>query len=183
MNDQIASALNDYSVKIERFVQYPRTVGLQYAVIGLADESAELLGKCAVPQAQIRRKQILDEIGDCMFYAARVCQHSERRFDDAYTRAMALEWGVSADFLSVAAEAVVCAGEILGGLKKVLREDVGAQGKLDAKIAANLPRIVRALDVLSRGCGYDIIHAAEANVDKLSGRLENGTIKGDGDSR
>jgi NTP pyrophosphatase (non-canonical NTP hydrolase) len=72
--------IKTYQDWTNRTAIYPKDGGITYAVIGLANEAGEVLG---VIKKMIRddnsklseekKEKILDEVGDVLWYAARVC--------------------------------------------------------------------------------------------------------------
>ena len=76
------------------------------------------------------------------------------------------------------------AGEVTEKFKKVLRD---GNGKLteDSKreIVKEMGDVLWYLATISRYMGVPFSEVAEGNIEKLSGRLERGTIHGKGDNR
>lgn len=76
------------------------------------------------------------------------------------------------------------AGEVAGKFKKVIRDDNGEMS--DEKIAGVVAEIGDVLwyaSQLANELGVSLEAIAQANVDKLLGRKERGTIGGSGDNR
>lgn len=76
------------------------------------------------------------------------------------------------------------AGEVAGVVKKIIRDDGGvvtpeAQQKLVSETADCLWYVTRIADEL----GLTLDDLIEYNIQKLSKRLEKGTLKGSGDNR
>ena len=76
------------------------------------------------------------------------------------------------------------AGEIQGKIKKIYRDDDGycTQERAEA-IAYELGDLLWYVARLSEKIGYSLKEVAEMNAQKLSARLEAGTLRGDGDDR
>lgn len=179
----IASCIDHYSVEIERFVQYPQTIGLNYSVIGLSDEAGELLEKCSISPFSIDTNAVLGEVGDCWFYLCRVCHHSGVRPGAMWEDAALTPAPFDATLVGAASTVSIRSARILGRLKKVLRQDGGAEDKLRTAVLTEIPVIMLALNALGRAAGETIPRVLAMNDKKLSGRLKDGKIKGDGDSR
>lgn len=76
------------------------------------------------------------------------------------------------------------AGEVANQIKKVLRDDDGAISEdRREKLVAELGDVAWYFIRLCAELGIDPNRVLQENVDKLYGRLERGTIKGDGDVR
>lgn len=76
------------------------------------------------------------------------------------------------------------AGEVLGKIKKVLRDNEGVYTKdrVDA-IAAEIGDVLWYLAALSRDLGVSLEDVAESNIQKLRDRHARNVIAGDGDNR
>lgn len=71
------------------------------------------------------------------------------------------------------------AGEVAEKMKKFFRGD-----NVDlATVGPELGDVLFYLAVLSRRLGYDLSYIAQMEVDKINGRIERGTRRGDGDDR
>lgn len=73
-----------------RFGEWPPNQTLLYAALGLANEAGEAAGaiKKAVRDdggeiTQQRRQDVIDELGDVLWYAARVAETVDARLDEA----------------------------------------------------------------------------------------------------
>ncbi len=79
------------------------------------------------------------------------------------------------------------AGEVLGKIKKWLRDDDTTGGAMSAErkeaIKGELGDVLWYLAVLANDVDLSLGEVAEENVNKLQSRKERGTIKGDGDVR
>ncbi len=76
------------------------------------------------------------------------------------------------------------AGEIQGKMKKVLRDDSGVlSDEKRAAIAAELGDLMWYVAQTASELGVSLGDVAQANLDKLAGRKERGTLQGSGDSR
>jgi NTP pyrophosphatase (non-canonical NTP hydrolase) len=76
------------------------------------------------------------------------------------------------------------AGEVAGKVKKMMRDD---QSTLTSdrreQILAEIGDVLWYCAALAHELGAQLDHVAEANLNKLAGRAERGTIRGDGDVR
>lgn len=67
-----------YQETIEKFVKYPKNKELEYCTIGLCSEAGEVADKV---KKHIRDGRVIDtlsfylELGDCLFYIARLCSY------------------------------------------------------------------------------------------------------------
>ena len=76
------------------------------------------------------------------------------------------------------------AGEVLGKIKKVLRDANGEFNEANNKgIADEIGDTLWYLAALSRDIGYDLETIANINIKKLKDRQERGVIHGSGDTR
>ena len=76
------------------------------------------------------------------------------------------------------------AGEVAGKLKKVFRDKDGQiNAETKAALKAELGDVLWYLAQVATELDLTLDEIAEYNIDKLYGRLERGTIKGDGDER
>ena len=67
-----ALTLNDYQAKASATAIYPESAKITYAAMGLANEAGEVLGKVKkiIRDGTFSREDILDELGDVLWYAA-----------------------------------------------------------------------------------------------------------------
>ncbi len=76
------------------------------------------------------------------------------------------------------------AGEVLGKIKKVLRDNDGVfSTEKKEEIVAELGDVMWAIAALCRDLGTTMGYVANMNLEKLRKRKENGTIGGSGDNR
>ncbi len=76
------------------------------------------------------------------------------------------------------------AGEVAGKIKKVIRDDDGVvTPERREAIKQELGDVLWYLSQITRVLGLTLSEVAQANADKLTARMERGTIKGDGDTR
>lgn len=76
------------------------------------------------------------------------------------------------------------AGEYLGKLKKVFRDDYGVIDEAKrGELAGELGDVLWYLAQSCTNLGYSLEQIAEMNIEKLHRRIANGTLGGSGDSR
>lgn len=75
------------------------------------------------------------------------------------------------------------AGEVLGKIKKVLRDNDGEFAEYIDDIAAELGDVLWYIATLADDLGIELPYIAQANLNKLSLRQERGTLQGSGDDR
>lgn len=76
------------------------------------------------------------------------------------------------------------AGEVLGKIKKVLRDNNGEfTPELNAKIGDEIGDVLWYIAALSRDLGVSLEDIAQNNIKKLLDRQERGVIHGSGDNR
>lgn len=84
---------NDYQDWTEKTAIYPKDAGLAYTIIGLTSEVGEVAGKfkkCLRDDAGIlteeKKQQLIDELGDVMWYVARVAAELKTPLEDVIQR-------------------------------------------------------------------------------------------------
>lgn len=76
------------------------------------------------------------------------------------------------------------AGEVLGKIKKVIRDNNGIfSDEHREKIIDEISDTLWYLAALAFELGYDLGDVAQRNLDKLADRAKRGVIKGSGDNR
>jgi NTP pyrophosphatase (non-canonical NTP hydrolase) len=77
------------------------------------------------------------------------------------------------------------AGEVLGKIKKWLRDEGGHRMSVERKekIKDELGDVLWYLATLSQDLGLPLDNIAKSNLDKLQSRKKRGKLKGDGDKR
>ncbi len=76
------------------------------------------------------------------------------------------------------------AGEVLGKIKKVLRDNEGVYTPdKKAEIAGEIGDVLWYMAALCRDLGIQLEHVAESNLDKLRDRQARNVIQGSGDNR
>jgi NTP pyrophosphatase (non-canonical NTP hydrolase) len=76
------------------------------------------------------------------------------------------------------------AGEVVGKIKKLFRDKSGQIGDADREaLGAELGDVLWYVAQVATELGLSLDEVAQHNLDKLTSRLERGTIQGDGDVR
>lgn len=76
------------------------------------------------------------------------------------------------------------AGEVVGNIKKALRDDGGViTPERKEKIKKELGDVLWYLAVLAKVIGIPLEDVAKGNIEKTQGRIERGTQSGSGDDR
>lgn len=75
------------------------------------------------------------------------------------------------------------AGEVQGKIKKLIRGDYSDINNISISVVDELGDIVWYITRLADEFGFTLDDVISANVKKLNRRLDNNTIKGDGDER
>lgn len=162
---------DDYAKWTDNVAQYPETAEAFYLALGIADECGEL-SSCAT-------EEDLKEAGDVLWYAARYA-----------TRVLGVNFSaVVEDALSDATIVNINrdVGAICGVEKKRIRDGASWDGQKSAeKVKVSytaLVNVVRWVNNIVTARGHSLEDAIQLNIQKLSARLDAGTIKGDGDNR
>lgn len=84
---------NDYQTWTEKTAIYPKEASLAYTILGLTSEAGEVAGKfkkCIRDENSViseeRRQQLIDEVGDVLWYLARISQHLGTTLEDVMQR-------------------------------------------------------------------------------------------------
>lgn len=92
--------------------------------------------------------------------------------------------GILYPFLGLASEA----GEVCGKMSKIVRGDFASSTDTTKTADSNLIKhelgdVLWMLAACANECGFTLEQIAKANIEKLTGRQERGTLKGSGDNR
>lgn len=198
----LQKAHDEYQTFTNTTAVYPRefvpgtAAGNIYLALGLADEAGELCEKISVftsqvsyihekPLRKITKQDILDEMGDVMWYAARLADDNGRKLSQMIHNAPPYAGIATLDGIAM----FICAkaGYVAGRTKKRLRDiDKMDEGELQENFAAQfiaIGEIFSALGVMGRFFGSQLHEIMEMNRIKLSSRKQRGVIQGDGDKR
>lgn len=107
-------------------------------------------------------------------------EFSDYQIEAAKTAIYPPQYAVTYPALGLANEA----GEVLGKLKKLLRDKEGAIEAEDVEaIASECGDVLWYLAILTRDLGISLDHVAENNIKKLKDRQERNALGGSGDNR
>lgn len=181
----------DYLVFTDTVARYPKEIEKLYLALGLCDETCDEFTR------SLEHGHAFDmflELGDAQWYAARLCQAFGYSFP-ALIQAAKMKRGTVGEgtLASVVTDLSMTAGAIAGRVKKEARD-----GHMwNAETRANFETVLRGMFVdffvfsfvvidrlWSRNAkigNYDA--CLSENIKKLGGRLERGTLQGDGDHR
>jgi NTP pyrophosphatase (non-canonical NTP hydrolase) len=148
---------------------------LSYLSLGLSNEYGEFLDKV---NDEVRQYDILKELGDIAWYLFRIFDGLELPMCETenlwYIREV-----LEKDFM------VYC-GRAQGIIKKVLRDDIDVVNAGAARVKLHDALIGCKIHLQYKMCldhNSDLTKVLDMNEEKLTGRVERGTLCGDGDNR
>lgn len=173
--NQAYNLFEQYAEWTDKTAQYPVTAENQYLALGIADECGEL-ADAFFPD------EVLKESGDILWYAARyavktlnVPFHSIIIRTDLYSASPSYK------------QVIHAVGIICGVEKKRVRDGdswtAGTREEKNLNASSALTRVLTWVQIELRKSGFTLEQALYANQEKLNRRLEENTIKGDGDNR
>lgn len=178
--------LDQYQASLEQFIQYPDEAQVIYPIIGLAGEVGELFNKFkkVIRGDKLREEfeaALLSELGDVMWYATAIC----------YDLGFSVDLVAPKEYLDGIDGGLLTEIEPLAGVEDLLFELLDHANSLVKLIYANdfedfvkpLRGVLQCVHGITKHFSTSIDDICEANVNKLTARLEAGTIKGDGDNR
>jgi phosphoribosyl-ATP pyrophosphohydrolase len=165
---------NDYQEAIEKFCKYPHLGenGLVYPVLGLVGE----IGEAFFDELGLLREKVdVYELGDVLFYAARILSHLNTRKETS-------SYGIfTAFYLSDCMKVVnKCATNISEATKKLIRDNNYKKVEI---IIKETRTVIYNVEIIAKRHGWTLEEVLQKNYDKLDSRLQRGVIKGDGDHR
>jgi NTP pyrophosphatase (non-canonical NTP hydrolase) len=174
--------LDEYKEKAITTAIYPKSSKIIYPVLGLADETGEFYEKFKV-QAK-NRKGLIQEIGDCFWYVANVCNDIDLIMSSLMDELEEVEYSEESieDYLF---SMITSSTKICGITKKWIRDEDN-EGLSDEKLIEINFELSQYWIACLGMCKYlDITwqEVAQLNIDKLSSRKERNKIKGSGDNR
>lgn len=187
--------LNDYQVAANKTAKYPSA---EYPFMCLAEEMSELHGafnRFKLNPSDETLDLVMKEAGDCAWEVAECCTQLGVKMDDlnccvglggrspdGYITAMIREAG---EVTSVITKAMrKCELNAEDTIARIMWDDVANNCPRKASIMQHLGAFLLELAMFSDGHfagGFN--EALEANIEKLQGRVERGTICGSGDLR
>jgi NTP pyrophosphatase (non-canonical NTP hydrolase) len=171
--------IKDYQDGARSTAIYPTEAKIAYPVLGLVGEIGELEARFQISEWD--EVAIKGEIGDVLWYCANLCSDLQMMLTDC------LDLDMHADFSKINPEnlyvddVIVEIGLIAEAAKKIIRD--GALEKKKEIIRNRIGRILVHLQSLARDCKSTLEEIAAANLDKLQGRKDRGTLQGDGEER
>jgi NTP pyrophosphatase (non-canonical NTP hydrolase) len=183
-----------YIEKTRETAVYPEDYERDYIIHGLVNEIGELLEKVEDPnldkdQVPVKYshsspkhvEEMADELGDAMWYLARIFDHFDFDVSVGWLKAKAHQDSIShEEGQKLVKEAFVQASKINGHQKKSVRDDVDKKDLIRADVFG----IYKKLSKASHHLGvFNLEVVMNRNLDKLFDRKERGKLKGDGDNR
>jgi NTP pyrophosphatase (non-canonical NTP hydrolase) len=181
----------DYDVfqqKASETAQHPEDGfdSILYCAIGLAEEASEVLNKVKLEWTEQDEKKVALEISDNQWYSSQLCKHLGVSFSEVNQD---LEPSPEREFsydniLDHSIKLSVSAGEVLGVVKKVWRNDKGILSEeKKSKIIERVQQNQKHALSLASDLGYSFSDIAEMNYKKLQDRLKRNVICSEGDNR
>lgn len=165
---------DDYSNWTDRVAIYPKTAEPFYLALGIAEEVAELVSADNQPD-------IIAEAGDVLWYSAR---YARLVLNIPFGEIVATAVNATAPS---ATQLMLAVGAICGVEKKRLRDgatwDVMKAASKRADAIAALITVLRSVLSFADSLGVPLINIARLNQIKLTKRLEESTLQGDGSNR
>lgn len=176
--------LHDYQGAINDFARYPEVHSARYTALGLFGEAGEIANQVKKIWRDDdgvltvdRMVKLQDELGDVLWYAVRWAHHQ-----NVVVGTMTVEIGVGIEQMELEpAKDIFEATEHLSMLSAAAMAIVlmGGEDQTLDYVQALLNAIATVADFLE----ISLEEVAQANVDKLTGRVERGTLGGSGDGR
>lgn len=159
--------LNEYQKLTDQFAVYPKEKELEYLVLGVISEVAEL-------EVKIENFESIDlELGDCFWYISQLCNYFSILLSD-YTDTSNTNSLDNFDNHALA-------GRLASIVKKYIRQDFDRErllGKIKPVIFSLAWSISELIDSQT-----ELENLLQKNIDKLNDRKQRNVIKGEGDDR
>jgi NTP pyrophosphatase (non-canonical NTP hydrolase) len=156
--------------------------------LGVADEAAEVVAEIHTALRDghaMPKDRIVDELGDVLWYSARVAELVDITLADAPQPAFSAGyegWYARAALIDACFGLVTTAGAIAGHIKKALRDNNGRMTDVrQARITDQLGGLLAHGALLAKAVDATLRDAVDANITKVRRRLANGTLAGSGD--
>lgn len=163
--------LNEYQKRTKETAIYPEEKAIEYLAFGLNDEWVEAVEKV---EEGADKEAILDELGDCWWYLARL---SDELGMELSSLLGTLDAELDPDIGGIITS---CIGKMQGRVKKYIRGDYEVS-ELSGKVLEYMEAIGSGFELMLGD--YPVEAILQRNHDKLMLRKEKGTIRGDGDNR
>lgn len=179
--------LHDYQGTIDAFARYPSVHSKRYCALGLFGEAGEIANQVKkiwrdddAVLTDARKIKLRDELGDVLWYAVRFAHHY-----GLVVGTFTIEIGATASILGLpATKDVFEATERLGVLTGITMAMSVSPEEIDVDDVKELVGdLLNAIADLADQLDTDLETVAGENVEKLTGRVERGTLGGSGDGR
>lgn len=131
-------------------------------------------------------RNFLLQRGFCCHNGCTNCPYKNMTFKDYQDKAVKTAiYGSGSTIIYPALGLANEAGEVLGKIKKVLRDNEGDFNNIERReaIAAEIGDVLWYIAALSRDLGVSLESIAEKNIEKLLDRQARNVIQGSGDNR
>lgn len=174
-----------YQVKCRDTAVFPEAHKLTYPVLGLVNETAEMLEKYLDTKV-VNDESVIDEVGDVFWYMAAVADTADIKLSEVFRELKTDTWNEIDSFM------FTC-GSIAGIVKKAVRDKNGEVSKdkllfqlrklavLMTWVCSNL--IPANATESENANGISVEAVMDRNISKLADRKKRGVIKGSGDKR
>jgi len=179
----------DYQRQARALARYPNLGNnLSYPALGLGGEVGELMEayqRFATGSPSVaNRTRMIKEMGDVLWYVVNLAAEMDIPLEGDF---ITLQHNVQFDGEPIDSDLrwlVARAGRAQEVAKKVFRDKGGIPDDKDRENAGGFLRgVLRYLCRICYRLGFILDCVAQANLDKLHGREERGTLQGDGDDR
>lgn len=187
---------DDYEDAIATMARYPgannKLAAMIYPAFGLIGEMGEVSEKMSAIDGSIsvtEHQELAKELGDVMWYLARMCVETGTTMRDVFERAVTRS-AEEPELPPHAASMVLSGriGRVSERIKKAIRDDDVSfdeslpQSRLEA-LREDLVTVASAYIELVSSLRLTLDAVADMNLAKLTSRHERGVWKGDGDNR
>lgn len=163
--------LNEYQKLTKETAIYPEEVKFAYLALGVNDEWVELVQKT---EEGATKEAIIDELGDCWWYLARLSDELGIELDSLLGT---LDAELDPDIGGIITS---CIGKMQGRVKKYLRGDYKVS-ELSGKVLEYMEAIASGFEIMLGD--YPLEDVVQRNYDKLMSRKDRDVLRGDGDNR
>lgn len=183
---------NEYQRKVNGTSIYPKENALTYVTIGLVNEAGEVAGKAVhidemCSNVEIPRYDILDELGDVMWYLAELSWLLGFELGEIYNMTKPTDRELTYDkriFISqLSLHLTHKTGLAAGKIKKYLRGDYELTNRIKQAIGKYLSDSMNIIEMFAKDLDSSIQEVMVMNKIKLESRRDRGTLQGDGDKR
>lgn len=177
--------LQTYADTIANFARYPEDVAVRYARLGMIGEAGEIANQVkkiwrddAGVLSADRQVKLRDELGDVLWYVVRLAHHL-----DVNVGTLMPMIG-DPDVEDITGFPII---DIFSATERLLMTTMASLVlPADIKRHEKVDYVQELLNAVGDVADYletDIDELAQLNVDKLTGRVERGTLGGSGDNR